>query len=93
MFTDLTHFDCWKHCSFSLIFSGLDAAQRLGIEPIFTAQEIADPQVEHLGVMAYAAYFTKMKPVKISNPRASFTGNFDSVHVNNEVWILTGLMG
>ena len=35
----------------------MDGARGVGIEPIFSAKEMADPEVEHLGVMAYAAYF------------------------------------
>lgn len=64
---------------------GQDAAQRqLSIEPIFTAQEMADPEVEHLGVMAYAAYFTKFRPVKITKVSASFNGNLSNAHVGKE---------
>ncbi|KAK7485457.1 hypothetical protein BaRGS_00023267, partial [Batillaria attramentaria] len=64
---------------------GLDAAQRqLSIEPIFSAQEMADPEVEHLGVMAYAAYFTKLRPVKLSMVSATFDGNMDNAYVGKD---------
>ena len=36
--------------------SGIDASKTLGIEPVISAKEIADPEVDHLGVMAYAAW-------------------------------------
>ena len=34
----------------------MDASRSLGIEPVISAKEIADPEVDHLGVMAYAAW-------------------------------------
>jgi len=33
----------------------MNAAKRLGVDPVITANEMADPDVDHLGVMAYAA--------------------------------------
>ena len=33
------------------------AQNSLAIEPVISAKEIADPEVDHLGVMAYAAWF------------------------------------
>ncbi|KAF5295411.1 hypothetical protein FQA39_LY13072 [Lamprigera yunnana] len=35
----------------------LDAGKRIGVEPIFSARDMADVNVEHLGVMAYAAQY------------------------------------
>lgn len=64
---------------------GLDGGKRLGIEPIFGAQEMADPEVEHLGIMAYAAHYTKFRPVKISLVSASFSGHLENAHVGQEV--------
>ncbi|XP_070173163.1 filamin-B-like isoform X5 [Littorina saxatilis] len=63
---------------------GLEGGKNLGIEPIFPAEEMADPEVEHLGVMAYAAYYTKLKPVRLTKNAASFDGNMDSVYVGQE---------
>lgn len=37
------------------------------MEPILKAKDMADQNVEHLGVMAYAAYFQWLKP----RPQAS----------------------
>ena len=71
--------------SSSILLSGLDGGQRKGIEPIFSASEMADRDVEHLGIMAYAAYYTKMKPVKISSNPATFSGNLDNAYVGQEV--------
>ncbi|XP_056004559.1 filamin-A-like isoform X4 [Ostrea edulis] len=43
---------------------GIQAAQRLGVEPILTAKEMCDPEVDHIGIMAYAAYFNRFKPIR-----------------------------
>ncbi len=39
--------------------AAIDASRGLGIEPVISAKEIADPEVDHLGVMAYAAWFQR----------------------------------
>ncbi|KAL8594788.1 hypothetical protein ACOMHN_047506 [Nucella lapillus] len=64
---------------------GLDEGQRLGVDPIFSASEIADPEVEHLGVMAYAAYYTRLTPVKLKYNPATLNANLDSTYVGCEV--------
>ncbi|XP_043473409.1 filamin-A isoform X2 [Leptopilina heterotoma] len=46
---------------------GIDSGKKLGVEPILKAKDLADQNVEHLGVMAYAAYFQWVKP----RPQAS----------------------
>ena len=71
-----------------MCFSGVDGARQLGIEPIFSAKEMADPEVEHLGIMAYAAYFRKYKPVKIVQAKPTLNGNFDDVYVRQEVRVV-----
>ncbi|XP_062567856.1 filamin-C-like isoform X1 [Saccostrea cucullata] len=43
---------------------GIDAAKRMGVEPILTAKEMCDPEVDHIGIMAYAAYFSRFKPFR-----------------------------
>ncbi|XP_067668833.1 filamin-C-like isoform X2 [Haliotis asinina] len=63
---------------------GIDCGRRLGVEPILSAKEMADPEVEHLGIMAYAAYFTHLKPVKSLADKAVIEGNFGSVYVGQE---------
>ena len=40
----------------------MKGAEKLGVEPVLKAADIADPYVQHLGVMAYAAYFQWVKP-------------------------------
>ncbi|XP_055869094.1 filamin-A-like isoform X2 [Biomphalaria glabrata] len=64
--------------------TGIDAAKRLGIEPIFSAKEMADPEVEHLGIMAYAAHFRHHKPVKIVKNKATMNGDFNNIYVKQE---------
>ncbi|RUS75786.1 hypothetical protein EGW08_016447, partial [Elysia chlorotica] len=64
--------------------NGVDGARALGIEPIFSAKEMSDPEVEHLGIMAYAAYFRKYKPVRIVAAKPTLSGNFDDVYVRQE---------
>ncbi|XP_076753150.1 filamin-type immunoglobulin domains fbug isoform X1 [Xylocopa sonorina] len=46
---------------------GIDGGKKLGVEPILKAKDMADQNVEHLGVMAYAANFQWVKP----RPQAS----------------------
>ncbi|XP_011501590.1 PREDICTED: filamin-A [Ceratosolen solmsi marchali] len=41
---------------------GIDGGKKLGVEPLLKAKDMADQNVEHLGVMAYAAYFQWVKP-------------------------------
>ncbi|XP_078312683.1 filamin-A-like isoform X1 [Crassostrea virginica] len=43
---------------------GIQAGKSLGVEPILTAKEMCDPEVDHIGIMAYAAYFSRFKPVR-----------------------------
>ncbi|XP_048246435.1 filamin-C-like isoform X1 [Haliotis rufescens] len=66
------------------IQSGIDCGRRLGVEPILSAKEMSDPEVEHLGIMAYAAYFTHLKPVKSLADKAIIDGNFSNVYVGQE---------
>lgn len=61
------------------------AKQQLGVEPVVTAKDMADPAVGHLGVMAYAASFQRASlseppPVDIraslANSREQLSSNF-----------------
>ncbi|XP_015587386.1 filamin-A isoform X2 [Cephus cinctus] len=53
----------WEHN----LLQGIEGGKKLGVEPILKAKDMADQNVEHLGVMAYAAYFQWVKP----RPQAS----------------------
>ncbi|OXU24388.1 hypothetical protein TSAR_010294, partial [Trichomalopsis sarcophagae] len=48
----------WEHN----LQMGIDGGKKLGVEPLLKAKDMADQNVEHLGVMAYAAYFQWVKP-------------------------------
>ncbi|XP_076454336.1 filamin-B-like isoform X2 [Babylonia areolata] len=63
---------------------GLDEGQRLGVEPIFSASEMADPEVEHLGIMAYAAYYARLTPVKLKWNPASLDANLNTAYVHRQ---------
>ena len=39
----------------------MSCARGLGVEPVISAKEMADTEVDHLGVMAYAAWFQRAK--------------------------------
>ncbi|XP_046603545.1 filamin-A [Neodiprion virginianus] len=53
----------WEHN----LQQGIEGGKKIGVEPILKAKDMADQNVEHLGVMAYAAYFQWVKP----RPQAS----------------------
>ncbi|XP_052841047.1 filamin-C isoform X2 [Drosophila gunungcola] len=44
------------------IRKAVDAGARLGVQPILTAKDMANPEVEHLGIMAYAAHLQWVPP-------------------------------
>ena len=39
------------------VYVGMDSGQTLGVQPVISAKEMSDPEVDHLGIMAYAAWF------------------------------------
>ncbi|KAL9919065.1 filamin-type immunoglobulin domains fbug isoform 2-T4 [Glossina fuscipes fuscipes] len=40
----------------------LDAGLKLGVQPVLSAKDMANPEVEHLGIMAYAAHLQWVPP-------------------------------
>ncbi|XP_052106412.1 filamin-A-like isoform X1 [Mytilus californianus] len=66
------------------IQKGLEAAQRLGVNPILTAKEMCDPEVDHIGIMAYAAYFKDFKPTKTPAERVVLSSPPKNVYVGLE---------
>ena len=40
----------------------MKAGRELGVEPVISSKEMSDPEVDHLGVMAYAAWLEHLKP-------------------------------
>lgn len=63
----LVKFDSLNQSNDVYSLQGIDGGKKLGVEPILKAKDMADQNVEHLGVMAYAAYFQWVKP----RPQAS----------------------
>lgn len=58
-----------------LYVSGIDAGRKLGVEPVLSAKAMADQEVEHLGVMAYAARFQNAKPRISVEERVAISGD------------------
>lgn len=46
----------------SNIQKAVDAGSRFGIKPILSSKDMANPEVEHLGIMAYAANLQWVTP-------------------------------
>lgn len=44
------------------IRKALDAGIKLGVHPVLTAKDMANPEVEHLGIMAYATHLQWVPP-------------------------------
>ncbi|XP_021372144.1 filamin-B-like isoform X3 [Mizuhopecten yessoensis] len=63
---------------------GIDAARRLGVEPILTAKEMCDPEVDHIGIMAYAAYFGNFKPVRTAAEKVVMEAGPRNVFIEQE---------
>lgn len=63
---------------------GLDAAARLGVQPILTAKEMCDPEVDHIGIMAYAAYFKNFKPSKTPAESVVLSSHPKNVYVSQQ---------
>ncbi|XP_060073080.1 filamin-C-like [Ylistrum balloti] len=63
---------------------GIDAARRLGVEPILTAKEMCDPEVDHIGIMAYAAYFGNFKPVRTAAEKVVMEAGPRNVYIDQE---------
>ncbi|XP_071442492.1 filamin-C isoform X2 [Hetaerina americana] len=61
---------------------GIRGGERLGVEPILRAKDMADRNVEHLGVMAYAAHFQWIKPRPRPSDRISVSVDSNMGRVN-----------
>lgn len=64
---------------------GIKGGERLGVEPVLKAADMADPNVEHLGVMAYAAYYQWVPPRMKPKDRLKVTHDSKTVRVNQQV--------
>ncbi|EEC09954.1 conserved hypothetical protein [Ixodes scapularis] len=62
---------------------GIIGGKYLGVDPLLTAKELADPEVQPLGVMAYIARFQGMTPRRRPRDKLTVTGtDLNNVHVN-----------
>ncbi len=52
------------HSTRCAFFSGIDAAKLLGVDPLLTAAELTDPNIDQLALMAYISKFQKVTPRK-----------------------------
>ena len=74
---------------------GLDAGRKLGVEPVLSAHDLARPDVEHLGPMAYIANFQWIKPKECAIDNIRVRCDVNNTRVNKPVsryslyWIVT----
>lgn len=68
-----------------LCTTGIDAGKRLGVTPILTFKEMCDPEVDHIGIMAYAAYFITFKPVRTAAEKVMMEVGPRNVYIDQEV--------
>jgi len=71
---------CWLYLP-----TGIDAAKTLGVEPVLTAKEMCDPEVDHIGIMAYAAYFNNFKPVRTAAEKVVLDTSPRNCYIGQEV--------
>ena len=57
---------------------GMDSGQTLGVQPVISAKEMSDPEVDHLGIMAYAAWFEHLVN---DQPISQFVSNLSMIWV------------
>ena len=68
-----------------MIFLGIDGGRKLGVEPVLAAADLARPDVEHLGSMAYIAYYQWVQARDCVTEAISVKCDVDNVRVNNPV--------
>ncbi|KAJ9573497.1 hypothetical protein L9F63_009061, partial [Diploptera punctata] len=61
---------------------GIRGGEKLGVEPILKAKDMADKNVEHLGVMAYAAHFQWIQPRQKPGDRLKVSCDSSTAKVN-----------
>lgn len=63
---------------------GIDGAKALGVEPLLTAKELADPNVDHLTIMTYLSKFRAIQPRKSKEDKLQIKFNFDNVKTGSQ---------
>lgn len=53
-----THHSYWENN----VKKAVDAGKRLGVQPVLSPKDMTNPDVEHLGIMAYAANLQWVTP-------------------------------
>ncbi|XP_059161846.1 filamin-A-like isoform X3 [Physella acuta] len=69
---------------------GIESAQKLGIDPILTATDLSDPNVDHLAVMAYLCKFQKITPRKDKSEKVHFhinAADVDTQESKVKTWV------
>lgn len=51
----------------------------MGVDPILSATEMADPKVDHLSIMTYLNRLRYATPVKSDNEKLTIQGDFDNL--------------
>lgn len=65
--------------------TGVKGGEKLGVEPILKAKDMADKNVEHLGIMAYAANFQWIPGRIAPSQRIKVTCDKHASRVNENV--------
>ena len=73
-------------------FEGIEGGKKLGVEPLLKAKDMADHNVEHLGVMAYAAFFQWVKPRPQINEQVAVHIDSTSARIHQPVSIALNLI-
>lgn len=71
-----------------MYFIGLKGGEKLGVEPLLKAKDMVDKNVEHLGVMAYAANFQWIPNRASPGQRVKVTCDKHTCRVNEMVNII-----
>ena len=70
---------------FFFFFLGLDGAKSLGVEPLMTAKEMTDVNVDHLTLMTYISKFQCVTPRKSKDEKLIIRAKLDSLKAGDEV--------
>ena len=76
-----THPDSW----ISNLDVALDGGDKIGVGPIMEARDMANPNVEYLGVMAWGAQFQWIADMTPPGDRVQILCNANKIRVGDEV--------
>ena len=80
------------HCSsvsHPVFPAGLNGARGLGVEPMMTAAELSDPNIDHLAVMALLSKFVHLTPPTPNPEKLTLNCSLQDVKQGAEVTITT----